>query len=73
MLIGGLCCIAASYIDQGTTLATVIVMIGKFMIAGSFAVIYNYSAELFPTVIRNSGKLQKNYAIWIGLVVKFRW
>lgn len=55
MLIGGICCIAASYIEQGSTLATVIVMIGKFMIAGSFAVIYNYSAELFPTVIRNSG------------------
>lgn len=54
MLIGGLCCIIAAYIEQGTTLATSIVMIGKFTIAGSFAVIYNYSAELFPTVVRNS-------------------
>lgn len=54
MLIGGVCCILAAYIEQGTTLATGIVMVGKFMIAGSFAVIYNYSAELFPTVVRNS-------------------
>jgi len=29
-------------------------MIAKAAIAGSFAVLYNYSAELFPTVIRNS-------------------
>lgn len=54
MLIGGLCCIIAAYIEQGTTLTTCIVMVGKFTIAGSFAVIYNYSAELFPTVVRNS-------------------
>lgn len=54
MLIGGVCCIAAAYIEQGSTLATGVVMVGKFMIAGSFAVVYNYSAELFPTVVRNS-------------------
>lgn len=54
MLIGGCCCIAAAFIEQGSAAATTIVMIGKLTIAGSFAVIYNYSAELFPTVVRNS-------------------
>lgn len=54
MVIGGMCCILAAYIEQGTTVATTVVMLGKLTIAGSFAVIYNYSAELFPTVIRNS-------------------
>lgn len=54
MLVGGICCIIAAFIQQGTTLATSIVMVGKLTIAGSFAVIYNYSAELFPTVVRNS-------------------
>lgn len=54
MLIGGACCIIAAFIAQGSTVATSIVMIGKLCIAGSFAVIYNYSSELFPTVIRNS-------------------
>lgn len=54
MLIGGTCCIIAAFMPQGTTVATSIVMFGKLTIAGSFAVIYNYSAELFPTVVRNS-------------------
>lgn len=36
----------------GVTLA--IVFLGKFCISGSFAIIYNYSAEMFPTVVRNT-------------------
>ncbi|XP_072932776.1 organic cation transporter protein isoform X1 [Epargyreus clarus] len=54
MLIGGGACVIAAFIPQGTTLSTVIVVAGKLFIAGSFAIIYNYSAELFPTVVRNS-------------------
>ncbi|GAB0094995.1 organic cation transporter protein [Sergentomyia squamirostris] len=54
MLAGGLCCIAATQMAQGSTTTTGIVMMGKLFIAGSFAIIYNYSAELFPTVVRNS-------------------
>lgn len=54
MLAGGLCCILAACIAQGSITATSVVMLGKLFIAGSFAVVYNYSAELFPTVVRNS-------------------
>lgn len=54
MLLGGICCIVAVQMVKGSTLTTTIVMMGKLFIAGSFAVIYNYSAELFPTVVRNS-------------------
>uniref|UniRef100_A0A182J953 Major facilitator superfamily (MFS) profile domain-containing protein n=1 Tax=Anopheles atroparvus TaxID=41427 RepID=A0A182J953_ANOAO len=54
MIIGGICCIVAAYLTRGSTESTSIVMFGKLFIAGSFAVIYNYSAELFPTVVRNS-------------------
>lgn len=34
---------------------TAVTFFGKFCISGSFAIICNYSAELFPTVIRNTG------------------
>ncbi|XP_076637125.1 organic cation transporter protein [Colletes latitarsis] len=58
MLIGGVCCIIASIVPKGTDLAAtmivVIVLFGKACIACSFAVIYNYTAELFPTVVRNT-------------------
>lgn len=54
MLVGGMCCIIAAFIEQGSMTATSIVLVGKLTIAGSFAVIYNYSAEMFPTVVRNS-------------------
>ncbi|XP_063381986.1 organic cation transporter protein isoform X1 [Cydia fagiglandana] len=54
MLIGGTACIVATFIPAGSIISTVIVIIGKLFIAGSFAIVYNYSAELFPTVVRNS-------------------
>lgn len=57
MILGGLACISAAYIPTGEGyggLATAIVMIGKFFIAGSFAIIYNYTTELFPTAVRNT-------------------
>ncbi|XP_076171642.1 organic cation transporter protein [Ptiloglossa arizonensis] len=58
MLIGGVCCVIASSIPTGTDVAAsmivIIVLFGKACIAGSFAVIYNYTAELFPTVVRNT-------------------
>ncbi|KAL9873205.1 organic cation transporter protein isoform X1 [Glossina fuscipes] len=54
MIAGGLCCIVAANMAQGSSASTAVVMMGKLFIAGSFAVIYNYSAELFPTVVRNS-------------------
>ncbi|KAG5878398.1 hypothetical protein JTB14_022678 [Gonioctena quinquepunctata] len=52
MILGGLCCIIAVNIAQGPASLT-FVFTGKFLIASSFAIIYNYSAELFPTVIRS--------------------
>lgn len=55
MLIGGICCISATQIPENEkTIITVISLLGKSCIAGSFAIIYNYTAELFPTVVRNT-------------------
>ena len=36
-------------------IAIVLAMVGKFCISASFAIIYVFSAELFPTVVRNVG------------------
>jgi len=46
-------CIVTTFIPRGW-IVTTIAMLAKIAMAGCFAVIYNYSAELFPTVIRNS-------------------
>lgn len=54
MLIGGVACIIAVFMVAKSTASLATVFIGKLFIAGSFAVIYNYSAELFPTPVRNS-------------------
>lgn len=53
MLIGGICCIVAA-LAGGNMVSTLFVFTGKFLIASSFSTLCNYSAELFPTVIRNS-------------------
>ncbi|XP_018333220.1 organic cation transporter protein isoform X2 [Agrilus planipennis] len=54
MITGGICCITAAKLTPATVGAISAAMIGKFLISSSFAIVYNYSAELFPTVIRNS-------------------
>lgn len=58
MILGGLCSVIGAYIPRdengASALMVTVGMLGKFFIAGSFAIIYNYSAELFPTVLRNT-------------------
>ncbi|XP_074112040.1 organic cation transporter protein-like [Cotesia typhae] len=58
MIIGGICCVVAASIPKdlsgGSEAVIGIVLFGKACIAISFAVIYNYTAELFPTVLRNT-------------------
>lgn len=56
MIIGGLACILTIPIPEHLFWLTITLsMIGKFCIAASFAIIYVYSAEIFPTVVRNVG------------------
>lgn len=55
MLLGGICCLVVVALPHGSTTVTGVVMVGKLFISGSYSIIYKYSAELFPTVVRSSG------------------
>ncbi|XP_050674809.1 organic cation transporter protein isoform X2 [Leptidea sinapis] len=55
MLLGGIACLVVVALPHGSTASTGVVMIGKLFISGSYSIIYKYSAELFPTVVRSSG------------------
>ena len=44
-------------------------MIGKFCISASFAIVYVYSAEVFPTVLRTTGVGSSSMCARIGSIV----
>jgi Na+/melibiose symporter-like transporter len=55
LIIAGAACIAILFIDDKRTILIVIfAMMGKFFVASSYAIIYLFSSELFPTSVRNS-------------------
>ena len=55
MVIAGVCCISFLAIPEGYMYTKLTMfMIGKFAITISFAVVYVYTAELFPTNVRHS-------------------
>ncbi|XP_037082089.1 organic cation transporter protein-like [Pollicipes pollicipes] len=59
MVIGGVACLCTMIFEKDVyTLDWPIVtcaMIGKFCISASFAIVYVFSAEVFPTVLRTTG------------------
>ncbi|XP_073319097.1 solute carrier family 22 member 13 [Pagrus major] len=56
LAVGGIACLLMLAVpaDQPNVLAG-LAMVGKFGITASFAVIYVYTAEIFPTVLRQTG------------------
>ncbi|CAH1402020.1 unnamed protein product [Nezara viridula] len=56
MLLGAASCIVVALIPKDMpNIITAIACLGKFCVSGGFAIIFNYSAELLPTVVRNVG------------------
>ncbi|XP_046875878.1 solute carrier family 22 member 13 isoform X6 [Hypomesus transpacificus] len=56
LALGGVACLLTLLVpEEHPNLRTALAMVGKFGITASFAVIYVYSAELFPTVLRQTG------------------
>lgn len=54
MLISAIACLAAQFLTQrGTLLQLSLFLLGKLSICMSFGIIYMYTAELFPTTVRN--------------------
>uniref|UniRef100_A0A4X2L2I2 Solute carrier family 22 member 13 n=1 Tax=Vombatus ursinus TaxID=29139 RepID=A0A4X2L2I2_VOMUR len=56
LITGGLMCLIIIFIPSNyPTITTVLAVVGKFTTAAAFTISYVYSAELFPTVIRQTG------------------
>ncbi|XP_004635290.1 solute carrier family 22 member 13-like isoform X2 [Octodon degus] len=56
LILGGLMCIIIAFIPSGLpTMVTMLAMVGKLTIAAAFTISYVYTAELFPTVVRQTG------------------
>ena len=54
-LLAGLSCISTIFIPQSSPLFTIVAIFGKSNISASYTLMYVYSAEIFPTVLRSTG------------------
>jgi OCT family organic cation transporter-like MFS transporter 4/5 len=54
ILAGSTCLVAALLPAHLTTLTTILTLVGKFGASASFAIVFIFTAELFPTPVRNS-------------------
>ncbi|XP_014288782.1 organic cation transporter protein [Halyomorpha halys] len=56
LLLAGLSCTVIALIPKDMpNVITAVACLGKFCVCGGFSTIFNYSAELLPTVVRNTG------------------
>jgi OCT family organic cation transporter-like MFS transporter 4/5 len=68
MLLGGAACLGCGLIPSGPGQAG-LAAVGKFGIAGSFAIASIYTSELFPTLIRSAVLGAENQAARVGGIV----
>lgn len=70
MVIGGLACLLSYPLPQNPWWLTVTVsMIGKFCITCSFGIVYVFTTELFPTVVRNVGLGSASFCARFGSIL----
>ncbi|XP_028972155.1 solute carrier family 22 member 13b [Esox lucius] len=56
LFIGGSACLLILAVPEDLPIVTtVIAVVGKFSLAASFTIVYVYTAELYPTVVRQNG------------------
>jgi len=53
LFLTGTCCMVAGFLEEGA-IRTSLALIGKLFASGCFSVIYMYTAEIYPTNIRNT-------------------
>ena len=64
-----LCTFLQFYGAQNVTAISITALGGRFCISASYAVLYVYSAELFPTVARNAGMAISSFSARVGGMV----
>ncbi|XP_053397695.1 organic cation transporter protein-like [Mercenaria mercenaria] len=74
MILGGVACLCTIftvlYADKSLYWITVVLSnVGKFGVSAAFAVIYVWSAELFPTKVRNSGMGSSSMMARVGSMI----
>ncbi|XP_072019040.1 organic cation transporter protein-like [Amphiura filiformis] len=70
MVAGGVALLCAIPVpNEYTNMTLAIAMVGKLCISGSYAIVYLYAAELFPTPIRNAGVGMGSFTSRIGSIL----
>ncbi|WAR08263.1 ORCT-like protein [Mya arenaria] len=74
MILGGVACLCTIftvlYADKSLYWITVVLSnVGKFGVSAAFAIIYVWSAELFPTLVRNSGMGSSSMMARVGSMI----
>ncbi|XP_055332957.1 organic anion transporter 3-like [Paramacrobiotus metropolitanus] len=72
-LIGGICCTAAGVIPGNTSAEViaqnVVSFVGRMSLVGTICIIFVYTSELFPTVIRNNGFNMCSITLRVGSMI----
>jgi len=76
LFIGGIGCLTSTAFNSFSdgrnafeTAGTVFALLGKMAVSGSFAIVYNYTAELYPTSVRSTAVGLGSTAARIGSII----